>query len=287
MNEAAGSTTKASGAAQEEITFSFGRNWQDYVARHLTPEREQIALSSMTAFMEIPDLSGRTFLDIGCGSGLFSLGAYRLGARQITSLDVDPFSVRSCEELKRRAGNPAHWQVLHGSILNGELVSQLPKADVVYAWGSLHHTGDMWQAIRNAAALVETNGFFYLSIYNKVAGRKGSGFWLKVKRLYNRSSPAGKRLLEIAYFLRYGLLSKLASLENPLTLFTHYSQGRGMSYWTDVRDWLGGYPYEFATVDEIFRFCSRELGMELRNLQATNTLGTSEFLFLKTDRPAR
>ncbi len=268
-------------AKADKVTFSFGRNWQDFVQRQLTPERERIAMDSITEFLEIKDLKNRSFCDVGCGSGLFSLGAHRLGAERIVSLDVDPFSVLCCKELKKRTGNPANWQVVEGSILDDRLLPQLSKADVVYAWGSLHHTGDMWKAIRNAAALVETNGLLYLSIYNKVAGRKGSKFWLSVKRRYNRSSPVGKRALEAAHFVRNGLLPKLASFENPLTLFTQYSQGRGMSYWTDVRDWLGGYPYEFATVDEIFRFCTRELSLDMINLRATNTLGTNEFLFAK------
>jgi SAM-dependent methyltransferase len=271
--------TDASIAVPEKVTFSFGRNWQAYVSHHLTAQREQNAINSMAAFLEIQDLKGRIFLDIGCGSGLFSLGALRMGARQIISLDVDMFSVQACEGLKRNAGNPANWEVLHGSILDDSFLSKLPKADVVYAWGSLHHTGHMWQAIRNAAGLVEKNGLFYFSIYNKVTGRRGSESWLKVKRWYNRSPWLGKRLLESLYFLRYGLLSKLASFQNPSTLFTEYSQGRGMSYWIDVRDWLGGYPYEFASVDEIFLFCSRVLGMEMVNIKATNTTGTHEFLF--------
>lgn len=281
MEEAGKLDAQAQASAQEKITFSFGRNWSDFVARHLTPEREEIARKSIIDFLELPDLRGRTFLDIGCGSGLFSLGALRLGASRIVSVDVDPFSVRSCEELKRRAGNPAQWDVVHGSILDSALVTRLSKADIVYAWGSLHHTGNMWQAIRNTASLVEPGGLFYLSIYNKVLGRKGSEFWLRVKRLYNRSSRPTKLMLETAHFVRNGLLRKLVSFENPLTLFTQYGQGRGMSYWTDIRDWLGGYPYEFASTDEIFRFCTRELGMEMVNLKATNTTGTNDFLFRK------
>jgi SAM-dependent methyltransferase len=234
-----------------------------------------------SANLELKDLSGLSFIDVGCGSGLFSLGAYRLGAQHIVSLDVDPFSVGSCEELKKRAGDPDNWEVLAGSILDESFVAQIGKADVVYAWGSLHHTGDMWRAIRNAAVLVEKGGLLYLSIYNKVTGRKGSEFWLRVKRLYNRSPKIGKRFLEALYFLRYGLLSNLVSLRNPVTFCRRYSQGRGMNYWIDISDWLGGYPYEFASAGEIFRFCTRKLGMELINLRTTSTLGINEFLFRK------
>jgi len=266
--------------AAEKVSFSFGRNWQEFVDRYLNPERERIATNSLKEFMEVEDLCGLSFLDVGCGSGLFSLAAYRLGARAIISFDLDPLSVRCCEELRRRVGDPAHWQICAGSVLDSEFLSSIPKADVVYAWGSLHHTGNMWQAIRNAAGLVEKNGLLYLSIYNKVGERGGSEFWLYVKRLYNNSPRAVKLLMEFAQFGRHSL-RKLASFENPRTLFTQYqyAAGRGMSYWTDIRDWLGGYPYEFAATDEIFRFAKGELGFELANLRVTNNLGPNEFLF--------
>jgi SAM-dependent methyltransferase len=267
----------------EKITFSFGRNWQRFLDRCLNPERERIAIASITDFLEIPDLEGRSFLDVGCGTGLFSLSAYRLGARRIVSIDVDPFSIRCCEELKQRAGNPGQWAVRTGSILDAQFVAQFDKADIVYAWGSLHHTGDMWRAIRNTSTLVEKDGLLYLSIYNKVTGRKGSELWLKIKRLYNHSPNAGKRVLETLYFLRYGVLSQLVAFRNPWTFYRRYTQGRGMNFWIDIRDWLGGYPYEFAPAGEVFRFCTRELGMRLVNLRTTSTLGVNEFLFRKVD----
>ena len=263
----------------DQVTFSFGRNWQHFVDEYLTPEREQTAIRSLTEFLGMPDLHERSFLDVGCGSGLFSLAALRLGARRVVSIDVDPFSVRCCEQLRNKYGSPDRWAVAQGSVLDKEFLARLDKADIVYAWGSLHHTGDMWQAIRNAANLVERNGLLYLSIYNKVNGRGGSEFWLKVKRLYNRLPKVGKLLLEVGYALRFDIFPQLIRLRNPFSSIRNYAQRRGMSYWTDVRDWLGGYPYEFATADEIFRFCASELRLALVNLRVTNTLGTNEFLF--------
>jgi 2-polyprenyl-6-hydroxyphenyl methylase/3-demethylubiquinone-9 3-methyltransferase len=265
------------------ITFSFGRNWQDYVARYLTPQREAMALRSLQQFLGKEDLRGLSFLDIGCGSGLFSFAAHRMGAARIVSLDVDPFSVRCTEALRERASSPAPWEVLHGSILDQEFLKQLQPADLVYAWGSLHHTGNMWQAIRNAAALVKPGGLFFISIYNRVEGRGSSLYWLRVKKLYNRSSAPAKRLLEFAYFLRYCFVPQVIRLRSPWRYMREYGQGRGMDYWVDVRDWLGGFPYEFASVDEVFRFCFEELGMDLVKLNSTSTTGCNEFLFRKRE----
>jgi len=270
--------------AEEKITFSFGRNWQEFLDHYLTPEREKTAVESIQKFLEKDDLRGLTFLDIGCGSGLFSLAAFRLGAQRIASFDVDPFSVRCCERLRERAGNPPHWEVANGSVLDEAFMARVAPADIVYAWGSLHHTGKMWQAIRNAAGRVAPRGLFYLSIYNRVEGRGSSEFWMKVKKLYNRAPVPGKRLMEGAYSLRYDIVPHLMRFRNPLAYMRNYGRrGRGMNYWTDIRDWLGGYPYEYASTHEIFRFCRRELGLELVNLQSTNTLGVNEFLFHRRD----
>jgi 2-polyprenyl-3-methyl-5-hydroxy-6-metoxy-1,4-benzoquinol methylase len=260
------------------ISFSFGRNWQQFNESHLNAEREQIAAASLLQFLERRDLQGLTFLDIGCGSGLFSLAAYRLGASRIVSVDVDPYSVTSTTKLYKSAGSPKHWQILHGSILDPTLTGSLEPADVVYAWGSLHHTGAMWQAIRNAAALVQPEGLFFLAIYNKVEGRGSSDYWLRMKKIYNRSPTPVKRAMEVAYAVRYHILGDLIRLRNPSTTFRNYNT-RGMNLWIDIRDWLGGYPYEAARADEVFKFCTRELGLSLTNLQTVNNLGCNEFLF--------
>src|SRR3954468_13973948 len=85
--------------------FGFGRNWQRYVAEYLSPERERIAADSLRELLDV-DLAGRSFLDIGCGSGLFSLCAHKAGAREVVSLDVDPDSVAATKYLRERAGEP-------------------------------------------------------------------------------------------------------------------------------------------------------------------------------------
>jgi 2-polyprenyl-3-methyl-5-hydroxy-6-metoxy-1,4-benzoquinol methylase len=263
----------------DKITFSFGENWKRFVELHLDPERVRIATASVSKFLERSDLRGMTFLDVGCGSGLFSLAAHHLGADKITSVDIDPFSIESTTRLREAAGNPDHWTVLHGSILDPAFTARIPPADIVYAWGSLHHTGGMWQAIRNSANLVAPGGLLFLAIYNKVEGNGSSEYWLKMKKLYNRQGIPVKRLMEVAYVFRHHVVPDLIRFRNPLAFNRNYKDRRGMNFWTDVRDWLGGYPYEFAGADEIFRFCTRELGLALVNLHTVTGLGLNEFLF--------
>lgn len=263
---------------EDSLTFSFGRNWQNF-SRVLDGDRHERARLSLAEFLGVETLEQKTFLDIGCGSGLFSHAAYRLGAKQVLSFDVDPLSVECCERLHKEAGSPENWRVHTGSVLDEGLISQLGKFDVVYSWGVLHHTGSMWDAIRNSASLVGDGGRYYIALYNNVGGIRGSRTWWKIKRLYNRSPAAGQRLLESTFTVGY-LAGDLIRLKNPIKTIRNYRKNRGMSWRTDIIDWLGGYPYEYATVEEVFKFMKAEFPhMTLVNIKTTNGLGTNSFLF--------
>jgi 2-polyprenyl-6-hydroxyphenyl methylase/3-demethylubiquinone-9 3-methyltransferase len=263
--------------------FSFGRNWKQYLGT-LDEERFREAELSLTAFMGLKTLKGLTFLDIGCGSGLFSHAAFALGAEQVVSVDVDPVSIECCRYLHDKAGRPENWEVREGSIVDTRFVSGLSSFDIVYSWGVLHHTGNMWEAVRNAANLVKQGGFFYISIYNKTDGVLGSKMWLSVKKFYNRSPYPIKRGIE-AIFIAAWFVYYVARLENPVAAIRNYKSRRGMSWRTDIIDWLGGYPYEFATVEEIFRFMRAGFSeFRLVNIKTTNSLATNWFLFEKGER---
>lgn len=260
----------------QKISFSFGKNWNHFVTQHFTPERLSIAKNHIANFLEMPDLSGKSFLDVGCGSGLSSLAVYELGAARIVSFDVDPYSVKATMALKDMAGNPPHWTVLKGSVLERPFLDSLEKADIVYSWGVLHHTGNMWKAVENTASLMKEGGLLYIALYTTT---QKSPYWIRVKQAYNAASPFGKRLMEVRYIIRYTLLPQLLRFKNPVRYMRDRKASRGMAYLTDIRDWLGGYPYEDAKPEEVLKFARNSLSLELINL-ATGEANT-EYLFRK------
>lgn len=263
---------------QDKITFSFGENWQNFISS-IDEDSIQNAKSSLTEFLGLENLKGKSFLDIGCGSGLFSYAAFCLGAKKLVSFDVDQLSVNCCKYLFAKANSPENWELYRGSILDNNFISGLERADIVYSWGVLHHTGKMFEAIKNSARLVNKGGYFFIAIYNKDEGKRGSEFWLRIKKLYNYSPVIGKRILETLYILSY-FGSEVIKFKNPLRNIR--SKGRGMSFRTDVIDWLGGLPYEFATVEEITSFMSTEFpDLNLVNVKRVTGLDNNWYLFKK------
>lgn len=264
----------------EQATFSFGKNWQRFL-KSLDDERVRNAELSLAEFLGLKDLRGRRFLDLGCGSGLFSYAAFNLGAGRVVSIDIDPFSVAACRYLRETAGDPGNWEVHEGSVLDANMLSRLGVFDIVYSWGVLHHTGAMWPALENAGRCVAEGGYLYIALYNRVDGLKGSAFWLRVKRLYNRMPAAGKELMDLSY-MAYFIAAQLLRLRNPLRIIRGYKSHRGMNWRTDIADWLGGYPYEYATVEEVFtRVRAAFPRFELVNIRSTNGPGNNWFLFRK------
>lgn len=269
--------------------FGFGENWRDFVEL-LDEKRIREAERSLIEMLEIDSLEGRSFLDIGSGSGLFSLAARRLGASPVHSFDYDEDSVACTRELKQRFfPGDGDWTVERGSALNEDYVRSLGTFDVVYSWGVLHHTGDLERAMEMASLPVKTGGRLYVAIYDDRGW--SSRLWKKVKRAYNETSRPVRMLLLAVATVWLELRSTIGNMlrgENPLALrrWTEKKERRGMSRWHDIKDWVGGYPFEVARAEEVFDFY-RERGFELVRLRTAKGHGNNEFVFRRrrTRRP--
>jgi 2-polyprenyl-6-hydroxyphenyl methylase/3-demethylubiquinone-9 3-methyltransferase len=236
--------------------------------------------------LELDSLEGKRFLDAGSGSGLFSLAARRLGAT-VYSFDFDPQSVQCTRELQRRyyAGDSA-WVVAEGSVLDPGYLGTLGTFDIVYSWGVLHHTGAMWQALENIQALVASGGKLFIAIYNDQGPQ--SQRWHTLKRVYNKLPSMLRPLFSAATLgpreLRF--LTAATVKGRPWSYFEsrlHYTQHstRGMSYYHDLIDWIGGYPFEVATPEQIFDFFRQRNYVLARLATCGGGLGCNQFVFDK------
>jgi 2-polyprenyl-6-hydroxyphenyl methylase/3-demethylubiquinone-9 3-methyltransferase len=228
------------------LRFEFGKNWQAFL-RTLNLGRIEEAQASLRNFLGLESLVGKRFLDLGCGSGLFSLAAHRMGA-EVWSVDFDPQAVACAVELRRRYGGGLDWHIQEGSALDPEFLRGLGPFDVVYSWGVLHHTGDMARAFTNTESAVAPGGLLYLAIYNDQGWK--SRFWLGVKRAYVSGGAPRRWTLLSLYALVYmtgAFVKDLLARKKPWRRYVEYQQRRGMSIWFDWVDWVGGYPFEVAT----------------------------------------
>jgi 2-polyprenyl-6-hydroxyphenyl methylase/3-demethylubiquinone-9 3-methyltransferase len=263
-----------------EKHYEFGKNWMRFLA---TVDERAIeeSMRGLRDFFHMDSFSGKTFLDIGSGSGLHSLAAHRLGAQAVTSVDYDADSVAATSALREREGAPSTWRVSQGDILDPGLGASLPKFDIVYSWGVLHHTGAMWEAIRNAASFCGEEGLFMIGIYNK---KSPLSEWMRtIKRIYAHSGPLVRFPIKWSYYL-LTVLYRAVRGKNPLEFLADYKKKRGMDYWHDLEDWVGGYPFEFASPKEVTAFVG-DLGFELVNSSTGTSIGTiNQFLFRRASR---
>lgn len=284
--------TTPTGNGSHDTAFEFGKNWSRFLTT-LTEDRIRVAEDSLRSLLQKDALNGFTFLDAGSGSGLFSLAAYRLGA-EVTSFDIDGDSVACTEELRRRyCHDEARWRVLSGSLLDRDFLRTIEECDVVYCWGVAHHTGNMWSAIDNILTLVKPGGSLVLAIYNDQLYI--SRMWRGVKRFYQRLPLVMRPIYVsaigvIAFAKRLAVtivacLLRVITLRNPFTPLLNWvveGQSRGMHGWYDLVDWVGGWPFEVARPEDVFRHL-RDRGFTLHELTTSVGHGCNEFRFVRVN----
>lgn len=239
---------------ERETHFEFGANWLSFLDK-LSEDRVAQAVQGMRGMLSDRELAGARFLDIGCGSGLSMLAALRMGAREVVGVDVDENSVEASRACLSRFADKKKWQVSHASVfdIDPEILGHF---DVVHSWGVLHHTGDMRVAIRRAGAMVGEGGLLAIALYRKTPY---CGFWRAEKAIYSRMPAVVQAPTRWLYQAAW-IIRSLTLLENPVSRIKAYKRNRGMSWTHDVHDWLGGYPYESVTPQEVHEMIS-DLGL--------------------------
>lgn len=256
--------------------FGFGKNWSKFIETKFNEERVKSSIDVFCEFTGLSDLSGKTFIDVGCGSGLHSLAASRLKAKRIFSFDFDPHAVAISKLLRKRENFKNEWLIEEGSILDHDFVQKLGNYDFVYSWGVLHHTGAVWKAISNTCELVKADGDMYLALYSLDVQPRAE-FWLEVKQKYVKAGKLKRLYMEQWYFFKFVYNSNI-SRHLKGRLAKGPKRARGMDLLTDVRDWLGGWPMEFVYDQEVIDFVNKR-GFELTNIDKGKAC--TEFLFRK------
>jgi SAM-dependent methyltransferase len=221
-------------------------------------------------------LKDKSFLDIGFGQGIGLFLAASKGAN-VVGCDINPKCYEAFDNNKRffPSLDTVNFLTVIGSILSKACIDELQKAiggkyEVVHSWGVLHHTGNMRKAINNALSLVKPGGYLIISIYNR---HWSSLFWKIIKYIYTRLPKVWQKGMVNIFYPLIFIAKLLVVRKNPL----HSS--RGMDFYFDVMDWIGGFPYEYASKDGLLKI------VESYNLELVNFFppkvptGCNEFVF--------
>jgi len=271
-----GNKTAMADLKDRKSHFEFGENWRDY-AETIDARRVEGAIEGLRRLFP-SGLFGKTFLDVGCGSGLHSLAALRLGSAFVLATDIDENSVSTTRGVLLGHFPEARWTPRQISVFD-MTPEEIGTFDVVYSWGVLHHTGDMWLAIEKAARLVRPGGQFALALY---AATTLDPVWRDEKRIYAKA-PKVLQWMARQAFIGALFSAQLLRGRNPITFLTR-ARARGMNFSHDVHDWLGGYPYESAKAEEVHdRICRLGFAEErsFRIAPSSGIFGASchEFVF--------
>ncbi|WP_323938802.1 class I SAM-dependent methyltransferase [Aeromonas hydrophila] len=265
---------------QKELRFEFGANWQSYLDHYLSPERVDQARQHLLSFIGREDLLGLRVLDIGSGSGIHSMAAFQAGAAEVVSFDYDADSVMATKRLHAMCQSPDNWRVMQGSVLDPEFMNSLGQFDLVYAWGVLHHTGSVWSAIDLASTCVKPGGLMYIALYDSDVSAESPEFWCRIKQRYTSSSVAVRRIYEAWYVARFVLHYNPFRLGHLLKQVREYKKNRGMDFYHDVKDWLGGWPMEYTRIYDVIPFL---LARKMKLLRTKVGEANTEYLFSLQD----
>jgi len=262
----------------------FGKNFKQNLLNAYDETRLNQSIRFIQEYLETETLEGKTFLDAGCGSGVFSIAAQKMGAK-VTSFDIDETALVNISELKQLFEVDDKDIILKkGNILDQSFIKSLGQFDVVLCWGVVHHCGDMWKALDLISQTTNKNGIIHLGIYNEADGwgiypdgRFGpSTFWRKIKKFYSRLPSLLQSFIDLFCIIGISVIY-LLMLKNPIKKLRE-NERRGMTWKSDLKDWLIGYPYEYARPEQVFEFMKKR-NFTLVKIKTNNGLLTNNYVF--------
>ena len=244
--------------------FKFGENWKNF-SNLIDNNRLKEAVTSLKKLTNKKSLNNLSFLDIGCGSGLSSLAAIQLNCKKIYAIDQDEQSIKTTKKVLQKS----RFKKVKVEKKDLFTLNEKEKFDIVYSWGVLHHTGNMLEAIKKSTKMVSKNGMIILALYKKT---KLCNLW-KIEKYIYKSSPKVIQNFIKNLFIFLFKLAMILKRKNFSNYINDYKTKRGMDFYHDVHDWLGGYPYESISIEEISKIMDKFGYKMIRSFQVKKQIG--------------
>jgi len=143
---------------KEKVGSFYDVVWTEYVPEYEASEKH------WAMFYSPEEVQGMAVLDAGCGTGIFSAIFARNGAGRVVGIDISPGSLETARGLKEK------FNLANVSFERQDML-QLPFADgtfdIVWAWGTVHHTTDPLRAISELARVLRLGGSIFLAVYKR------------------------------------------------------------------------------------------------------------------------
>jgi ubiquinone biosynthesis O-methyltransferase len=143
---------------KEKVGSFYDVVWTEYVPEYEASEKH------WAMFYSPEEVQGMAVLDAGCGTGIFSAVFARNGAGRVVGIDISPGSLETARGLKEK------FNLANVSFERQDML-QLPFADgtfdIVWAWGTVHHTTDPLRAISELARVLRPGGSIFLAVYKR------------------------------------------------------------------------------------------------------------------------
>ena len=153
----------------------FGNLWQTRFDNFSLDQKNFLKRLLKKLNFDTFQLKNKKVLDMGCGSGRFSVAFARLGAKKVYGVDLGDQGIRIGNKLSKKF-NLKNLTFKKSSVLS--LPFKNNYFDFVFCKGVLHHTGNLKKALNEFVRVINGNGYGYLYLYGK-----GGIFWYSRKKM--------------------------------------------------------------------------------------------------------
>ena len=143
---------------KEKVGKFYDVVWTEYLPEYNASE------THWKIFYSPQDIEGKSVLDAGCGTGIFSIIFARNGAASVLGIDISEGSLETAKALKTK------FDLENASFQKQDMLD-LPFADesfdIVWAWGTVHHTTDPFKAMSELIRVLRAEGSILLAVYTR------------------------------------------------------------------------------------------------------------------------
>ncbi|MBN1271496.1 MAG: class I SAM-dependent methyltransferase [Candidatus Aminicenantes bacterium] len=143
---------------KEKVGRFYDVVWTEYIPEY--PETEK----HWELFYSEKEVKSKWVLDAGCGTGIFSIIFANKGAGQVTGIDISEGSLNTARKLSKKFG-------LKNTRFEKQDMLALPYEseffDIVWAWGTVHHTTDPLRAVNELIRVLKKEGSLLLAVYTR------------------------------------------------------------------------------------------------------------------------